>query len=92
MGFFHPYCKEEESGGGAVSRRQDHDIHRGRRGRPQHDLDHGPGLVQREYQRLQVEVYLFIHTNRRIVNAYFYPHFTMLGQSLGSLVLMLFNI
>ena len=30
--------------------------------------------------------------NRRIVNAYFYPHFTMLGQSLGSLVLMLFNI
>ena len=24
----HPYCKEEEGGGGAVSRRQDHNTHR----------------------------------------------------------------
>ena len=45
-----------------MSRRQDHDIHRGRRGRPQHDPNQGPRLVQREYQRLQAEVYLFIHT------------------------------
>ena len=58
----HPYCKEEEGGGGAVSRRQDHDTHRGRCGRPQHDPDQGPGLVQREHHRLQAEVYLLIYT------------------------------
>ena len=45
-----------------MSRHQDHDIHRGHCGRPQHDPDQGPGLVQREHHRLQAEVYLLIYT------------------------------
>jgi len=96
VGFFHPYCNA--GGGGervlwqAVKVTQTRYpaakiiIYTG-------DVDAAPDMIlNKARDRFNMDIsdrnlqFVYLH-KRRYVEAYYYPHFTMLGQSLGSLVL-----
>jgi len=96
VGFFHPYCNA--GGGGERVLWQAIKVTQTRYPAAKiviytGDVDAAPDMILNKARvRFNMNIsdrnlqFIYLH-KRRYVEAYYYPHFTMLGQSLGSIVL-----